>query len=215
MCGESGVGWGGGETGHWKRTLLASCGAWTCKRPTGEGEGGGVFIWKEAAEAAPESRGCPRRPKWRASVQSTVGGHAVHSEQKSHNSPWPTDFLKRGICLDRDFHCEKGQGGLLYKGCVSQRLQNGLHSFSLTILSLPPPVWCDFVLRITYLLPTLEPECLGQLRKKKRKSQHIHYDLRSVLFFFWLLLLFIFLVNDFQKEVFLITPNTVGSDCFM
>lgn len=41
--------------------------------------------------------------------------------------------------------------------------------FSVTILYLPPPAWCDLVYRVTYLLPTFEPECLWAAEKRDKK----------------------------------------------
>lgn len=82
--------WG---TGHRK---------WTLWHPVALDCTSGLLVdsFEKAADAAPEGRGCSRRPKWRASIKRTVRGHVVFSEQRSGNSTKSTDFSKRLFCLD-------------------------------------------------------------------------------------------------------------------
>lgn len=151
--------WG---TGHWNWTLWHPV-VLDCTR------GLRVVSLEEAADAALKSRGCSRRPKWQASIKSRRS-----YSQKSHNSSKLTDFLNIfSVSTAMDFHCEKGQGGLLYKEVF-------LRGYEIdNIVSLSLPFLCHHPLDVslckerTYLLPTFEPECLGLLKKKKNLSTFI------------------------------------------
>ena len=106
------------------------------------------FSFQKAAEAAPKSRGCSRRPKRQASIKSKVGGDRLEARRHhatEENGLLGAPFLCR---LPGLFTVEKDKVDCLQNGAgFSKRLQRRQHWFSLTILSLPPPACCDFCVK--------------------------------------------------------------------